>query len=299
MQCPPLAGGRGALGNVQCPGGLRLGVSCEVPQDHHRPQFLRQAADGLLQGQGVIGIRTGALRQSLLPGQAPPAPQLPVARIQHDPGEPGLEKVRLTQLPQSPQGLVYALVHRLQGVGLAAQVQVRRPVQPGPESLRPAGEFVVIHGGPPFSSLHLFESQAAGFVCGGGKIFSQAGRTPLRISVVCRAFAQKKVPARASLRDASAPGRSRPGTVFAVQRRGDRQRRALPAGASAGGAGAPLGITPGDGLSDTHPSAGASPHGCRSGWRRCPHGPASPGWTAGPRRFPAGGRQRSGAGCGG
>ncbi|ERK54938.1 hypothetical protein HMPREF1546_04272 [Oscillibacter sp. KLE 1745] len=29
------------------------------------------------------------------------------------------------------------------------------------------------------------------------KIFSQAGRTPLCISVVCRAFAQKKVPARA------------------------------------------------------------------------------------------------------
>ena len=57
-------------------------------------------------------------------------------------------------------------------------------------------------------------------------------------------------------------------------------------------------LMPGDGPSDTHPSAAASPHGCRSGWTRCPHGPASPGWTAGPRRFPAGGRQRSGAGCG-
>ncbi|CAN4008286.1 L-lactate utilization operon repressor, partial [Dysosmobacter welbionis] len=237
--------------------GLRLGVSCEVPQDHHRPQFLRQAADGLLQGQGVIGIRTGALRQSLLPGQAPPAPQLPVARVQHDPGEPGLKKVRLTQLPQSPQGLVYALVHRLQGVGLAAQVQVRRPVQPGPESLRPAGEFVVIHGGPPFSSLHLFESQAAGFVCGGGKFFHrQAERRCAFPWSAVRLRRKKSRPGHVPGRDASAPGRSRPGAVFAVQRRGDRQRRALPAGASAGGAGAPLGITPGDGLSDTHPSAG-------------------------------------------
>ena len=57
-------------------------------------------------------------------------------------------------------------------------------------------------------------------------------------------------------------------------------------------------LMPVDGLSDTRPSAGASPHGCRSGWTRCPRVPASPGWTAGLLRSPAGGRQRSGAGCG-
>ena len=57
-------------------------------------------------------------------------------------------------------------------------------------------------------------------------------------------------------------------------------------------------LMPGDGPSDTHPSAAASPHGCRSGWTRCPHGPASPEWSAGPHRSPADGRRRSGAGCG-
>ena len=57
-------------------------------------------------------------------------------------------------------------------------------------------------------------------------------------------------------------------------------------------------LMPGDGPSDTHPSAAASPHGCKSGWTRCPHGPASPEWSAGPPRSPADGRRRSGAGCG-
>lgn len=66
--------------------------------------------------------------------------------------------------------------------------------------------------------------------------------------------------------------------------------------AGKGGTGPPF--KPLDGLSDTRLSAAASPHGCRSGWTRCPRGPASPEWTAGPRRFPAGGRQRSGAACG-
>ena len=73
-----------------------------------------------------------------------------MALVQHDAGEPGLEEVRLPQLLQSPQGLVDALVHGLQCVGLAAQVQVRCPVQPCPEGFRPAGEFVVIHGGASF-----------------------------------------------------------------------------------------------------------------------------------------------------
>ena len=57
-------------------------------------------------------------------------------------------------------------------------------------------------------------------------------------------------------------------------------------------------LMPWDGLSDTHPSAGASPHGCRSGWTRCPHGPASPVWSEGPRRSPGGGRRRNDATCG-
>ena len=61
----------------------------------------------------------------------------------------------------------------------------------------------------------------------------------------------------------------------------------------------PPGVMPLGGLSDTRPSAGSLSRGCRSGWRRCPHGPASPGWPADPPRFPAGGRQKSGAGCGG
>ena len=237
----PAAGGwRGALGNVQCPGGLRLGVSREVPQDHHRPQILRQAADGLLQGQGVVRVGPGGVRQGLLPRQALAAAELPVARVQHDPGEPGLEERRLPQLPQRPQGLIDALVHRLQCVGLAAQVQVRRPVQPGPESLRPAGEFVVIHGGPPFSSLHLFEPQAAGFVFGGKKIFTgwQNAAAHFR-GLPCVCTAKKSRPGHVPGRDTSAPGRGRPGPSLPCKGEGDRQRRALPAGVSAGGAGAP------------------------------------------------------------
>ena len=78
-----------------------------------------------------------------------------MALVQHDPGEPGLEEVWLAQLPQGPQGLVDAFVNGLQGVGLAAKIQICRPVQPGPEGLRPAGEFVMINGGPPFSSLPI------------------------------------------------------------------------------------------------------------------------------------------------
>ena len=111
-------------------------------------------ADGLLQRQVVVGVGPSGVRQGLLPGQPLPAAQLPVAGVDEDAGQPGVKEFGLAQLFQPPQGLIHRLVHRLQGVGLTAQVQVRGAVQPLPQGFHPGGEFLLIQRAlPPFVFL--------------------------------------------------------------------------------------------------------------------------------------------------
>ena len=58
---------------------------------------------------------------------------------------PGLKKRRCLQLLQLPQRPVHRLVHRLKCVGLTAQIEIRRAVQPGFDGFCPIGKFLLIH----------------------------------------------------------------------------------------------------------------------------------------------------------
>ena len=164
-----------------------------------------------------------------------------MALVQQDAREPGLKILLLPELAQVPEGLIDRLVHGFQGVGLPAQVQIRRPVELVSPCAHPEREFLPIHA---IASFHLLEFPAGDFHCGRGKIFKMQEKS-----------------------------RSPGGSCFLITLWG--------------------------GPCGRRPSGCSSPHGCRPGWRRCPRDPASPGWSEGPRRFPADGRRRSGAGCGG
>ena len=91
-----------------------------------------------------------------------PAAQLPVAFVDQDTGDPGLKKLRLPQLFQSPKSLLYCLVHGLQGVGLAAKIQIRGTVQPLLHRFYPAGKFLPVQSATSF--LYLLEFPGLHFV---------------------------------------------------------------------------------------------------------------------------------------
>ena len=119
-------------------------------------QFPGQAAQGLLQRQGVK-LLLGGLGQ-LVHRQLPlPAAQLGIADVDQDPGEPGVEELRLTQLFAGAEALVDRLVHRVHRGGLAAQVQDGGPVQLLLQRLRPADVFL-------FASDQLIELVDAGAI---------------------------------------------------------------------------------------------------------------------------------------
>ena len=124
-----------------------MGVPGEKPQDHHAAQLLRQSADGLPQRQMLVIVRPGGVRQRIRPAgmEPPPAAQLVLTGVDQDPGDPGLKKRRCLQLLQPPQRPVHRLVHRLKGVGLTAQIEIRRAVQPGFDGFCPVGKFLLIH----------------------------------------------------------------------------------------------------------------------------------------------------------
>ena len=102
--------------------GLRQGEALEVAQYHHRPQLPGQAGHRVPQGKGVV-VRGGGLRGMGEGGLPPAAAQLIGAGVQQDPGEPGGEKLGLAQAAAGQQAPVDRLVHRVQGGGLASQIE--------------------------------------------------------------------------------------------------------------------------------------------------------------------------------
>ena len=155
-----------------------MGVPGEQPQDHHAAQLLRQTADCLFQRQMLIGIRPGGVRQSVHAAgmKPPPAAQFVLTGVDQDPGDPGLEKRRRLQLFQFPQRPVHRLVHRLKGVGLAAQIQIRRAVQPGLDGFRPVGKLLLIHRDRLLSALFcLLDGDVPRFVFTKENFFKKTG----------------------------------------------------------------------------------------------------------------------------
>ena len=106
----------------------------------------------------------------------PPAAQFVLTGVDQDPGDPGLEKRRRLQLFQFPQRPVHRLVHRLKGVGLAAQIQIRRAVQPGLDGFRPVGKLLLIHRDRLISALFcLLDGDVPRFVFTKENFFKKTG----------------------------------------------------------------------------------------------------------------------------
>ena len=73
------------------------------------------------------------------------------AGVDEDAGQPGVEILGLAELFVVQKALVHRLVHRVQRVGLAAQIEPRGAVEPGLDGLGAVGKFLFRQGWrPPF-----------------------------------------------------------------------------------------------------------------------------------------------------